>query len=68
MQLKKSQVYLFSILYKRWLYRDNLLPANTLFLGYARTKMNAEDILKKTAYQYMKVCVIFMGPAKLQLA
>ncbi len=37
-----------------WLYRDNLLP-KTFFLGYARSKLNIQEFLSKTAYQYMKV-------------
>ena len=38
-----------------WLYRDNLLPDKTLFLGYARSKLNIQEFLTKTAYQFMKV-------------
>lgn len=38
-----------------WLYRDDLLPVNTFFLGYARSKLDIFEYLTKTAYQYMKV-------------
>jgi len=38
-----------------WLYRDDLLPVNTFFLGYARSKLDIVEYLTKTAYQYMKV-------------
>lgn len=37
-----------------WLYRDNLLPTNTVFYGYARSKNTIEDIRSK-CHQYMKV-------------
>lgn len=37
-----------------WLYRDNLLPGNTVFFGYARSKTNVEEIREKCA-PYMKV-------------
>lgn len=38
-----------------WLYRDNLLPTKTLFLGYARSKLEIKEFLTKTSYEYMKV-------------
>lgn len=38
-----------------WLYRDNLLPDKTFFLGYARSKIDIQEFLTKTCYQYMKV-------------
>lgn len=37
-----------------WLYRDNLLPPNTVFYGYARSKTTVTDI-KAKCEQYMKV-------------
>ncbi|XP_069693097.1 glucose-6-phosphate 1-dehydrogenase isoform X2 [Periplaneta americana] len=37
-----------------WLYRDRLLPNNTTFYGYARSKMSVEDLRKK-CYEHMKV-------------
>ncbi|XP_074644300.1 glucose-6-phosphate 1-dehydrogenase-like [Tubulanus polymorphus] len=37
-----------------WLFRDGLLPQNTLFVGYARSKITVEDIRLK-ASPYMKV-------------
>ncbi|CAH0561805.1 unnamed protein product [Brassicogethes aeneus] len=37
-----------------WLFRDNLLPANTVFFGYARSKTSIEEIRQKCD-QYMKV-------------
>ncbi|RZF33641.1 hypothetical protein LSTR_LSTR007019 [Laodelphax striatellus] len=37
-----------------WLFRDNLLPTNVYFYGYARTKMSVEDLRSK-CHQYMKV-------------
>ncbi|CAH1784384.1 unnamed protein product, partial [Owenia fusiformis] len=30
-----------------WLYRDGLLPAQTYFVGYARSKLTMEDVRKK---------------------
>lgn len=38
-----------------WLYRDDLLPTKTFFVGYARSKLDIYEFLTKTAYQYMKV-------------
>lgn len=37
-----------------WLFRDNLLPAKTVFYGYARSKTTVEEIRKKCE-SYMKV-------------
>ncbi|XP_018566611.1 glucose-6-phosphate 1-dehydrogenase isoform X2 [Anoplophora glabripennis] len=37
-----------------WLYRDNLLPPNTVFYGYARSKTTVEEI-KIKCEQYMNV-------------
>lgn len=37
-----------------WLYRDNLLPKNTVFFGYARSHMTVEQLRDKCD-QYMKV-------------
>lgn len=37
-----------------WLYKDGLLPANTKFVGYARSNITVDDIRKKSL-QYMKV-------------
>lgn len=37
-----------------WLYRDNLLPKKTIFVGYARSVLSIEDIKKKTK-PYMKI-------------
>ncbi|XP_030748343.1 glucose-6-phosphate 1-dehydrogenase isoform X2 [Sitophilus oryzae] len=37
-----------------WLYRDNLLPSNTHFFGYARSKTTINDI-KTKCEPYMKV-------------
>lgn len=37
-----------------WLYRDGLLPENTSFVGYARSKINMEEVQRRTL-QYMKV-------------
>lgn len=37
-----------------WLYRDNLLPKNTIFYGYARSHMKVEEVRAKS-HQYMKV-------------
>ncbi|CAG7659196.1 unnamed protein product, partial [Allacma fusca] len=36
-----------------WLYRDGLLPANTTFVGYARSKMTVEQLREK-CQPYMK--------------
>jgi glucose-6-phosphate 1-dehydrogenase len=38
-----------------WLFRDNLLPDKTYFAGYARSKLDIEEFLTKTCFQYMKV-------------
>lgn len=38
-----------------WLFKDDLLPANTFFLGYARSKLDIVEYLTKTCYEYMKV-------------
>lgn len=38
-----------------WLYRDDLLPTKTFFLGYARSKLDIDEFLTKTCYQYMKI-------------
>lgn len=37
-----------------WLYRDNLLPRNIIFYGYARSKTTIEEI-KRKCHKYMKV-------------
>lgn len=37
-----------------WLFRDSLLPANTIFYGYARSKLTIEEVREK-CHQYMKV-------------
>ncbi|CAH1103583.1 unnamed protein product [Psylliodes chrysocephalus] len=37
-----------------WLFRDNLLPVNTVFFGYARSKTSISDIRKKCE-PYMNV-------------
>lgn len=37
-----------------WLYRDNLLPSDTKFIGYARSKLSVAE-LKEKCRQYMKV-------------
>uniref|UniRef100_A0A8C4Z7F6 Glucose-6-phosphate 1-dehydrogenase n=1 Tax=Gadus morhua TaxID=8049 RepID=A0A8C4Z7F6_GADMO len=37
-----------------WLFRDGLLPENTHFVGFARSKFGVEDI-KKACLPYMKV-------------
>ncbi|XP_064607109.1 glucose-6-phosphate 1-dehydrogenase-like isoform X2 [Liolophura sinensis] len=37
-----------------WLYRDGLLPPETHFVGYARSKLSVQDIFKK-AEPFMKV-------------
>lgn len=36
-----------------WLFRDNLLPKTTAFVGYARSKLQVDDIRKKCE-PYMK--------------
>jgi glucose-6-phosphate 1-dehydrogenase len=41
-----------------WLYRDRLLPSNTAFYGYARSKLTIEELRKK-CHQYMKVSCKF---------
>ena len=38
-----------------WLFKDDLIPDKTYFLGYARSKLDIVEFLTKTAYQYMKV-------------
>ncbi|KAJ3586625.1 hypothetical protein NHX12_013021 [Muraenolepis orangiensis] len=37
-----------------WLFRDGLLPENTYFVGFARSKLSVEDI-KKACLPHMKV-------------
>lgn len=37
-----------------YLYRDNLLPKNTKFIGYSRTKLTVDDI-KERSKKYIKV-------------
>ncbi|OWF54590.1 glucose-6-phosphate 1-dehydrogenase X-like isoform X1 [Mizuhopecten yessoensis] len=37
-----------------WLYRDGLLPPNTSFVGYARSKINMEEVQKR-CHPYLKV-------------
>jgi glucose-6-phosphate 1-dehydrogenase len=37
------------------LYRDNLLPAHTYFLGYARTHVDIGELLGTVAYKFMGV-------------
>ena len=37
-----------------WLYRDQLLPEKTFFVGYARSKLTVNDIRTKTE-KHMKV-------------
>ena len=37
-----------------WLYRDNLLPSETKFIGYARSKLTVDE-LKEKCRPYMKV-------------
>lgn len=37
-----------------YLYRDNLLPKHSKFIGYARTKQTMQDVREKTK-KYMKV-------------
>lgn len=37
-----------------WLYRDNLLPVNTIFYGYARSKLTVNEI-RNHCDKYMKV-------------
>ena len=50
-------VYVCVVIANRWIFRDNLLPVNTFFVGYARSKVSVDDIRKK-AEPYMKVRVI----------
>ena len=38
----------------RWIFRDGLLPGNTFFVGYARSKIDVSDIRAK-AEPFMKV-------------
>ena len=38
-----------------WLFRDNLLPDKTYFLGYARSNLNIKEFLETKSYEYMKV-------------
>ena len=38
-----------------WLFRDNLLPPKTYFLGYARSKLDIKEFLTNQAYPFMKV-------------
>ena len=38
-----------------WLFKDDLIPDKTYFLGYARSKLDIKEFLTKTAFQYMKV-------------
>lgn len=38
----------------RWLFRDGLLPDNTLFVGFARSNLSVEDI-KAACLPHMKV-------------
>ena len=40
--------------FSRWLYRDGLLPDNTKFIGYARSKLTVKDIREKST-PFMKV-------------
>ncbi len=37
------------------LYKENLLPPDTSFIGYARSNLTVDDIKSKCA-QYLKVC------------
>jgi len=37
-----------------WLYRDGLLPSNTVFYGYARSKLTVDELREK-CHKYMKV-------------
>lgn len=37
-----------------WLFRDSLLPNNTVFYGYARSKLSIAEV-KEKCHQYMKV-------------
>lgn len=37
-----------------WLFRDRLLPDNTKIVGYARSRLNTDDVRQK-CHQYMKV-------------
>lgn len=38
-----------------WLYRDNLLPSSTYFLGYARSPIEIGQFLSQKCRQYMKI-------------
>lgn len=38
-----------------WLYRDNLLPDSTYFLGYARSSIEIRQFLSEKCRQYMKI-------------
>lgn len=38
-----------------WLYRDNLLPDSTHFLGYARSSIEIKQFLGEKCRQYMKI-------------
>lgn len=38
-----------------WLYKDNLLPDKTYFLGYARSKLDIHEFLSKTCLPFMKL-------------
>lgn len=38
-----------------WLFRDDLLPTKTYFLGYARSALNIKEFLTQQVYKYAKV-------------
>jgi glucose-6-phosphate 1-dehydrogenase len=38
-----------------WLFRDNLLPTKTFFVGYARSQIQIDHFLTNTCYKYMNV-------------
>jgi glucose-6-phosphate 1-dehydrogenase len=38
-----------------WLFKDNLIPEKTYFLGYARSKLDIAEFLRTKCHQYMKV-------------
>ena len=40
-----------------WLYRDQLLPKKTFIVGYARSKLNVNNIQAKTE-KHMKVAAV----------
>ena len=42
----------------RWLFKDNLLPDNTIFLGYARSKLTVDDVIMRNSYKFMKVNIL----------